>query len=410
MSELHTHYRILLGLNESWKVVSVALDVADKHVLIDVEHVGKKLCCVDCGDCCSRADKAPQRQWRHLDTMQFETIIRARVPRSRCQSCGVKTIQIPWAGKHSRFTLMFEAFAIEVLLASASLASGAALLNLSWDSAHRIMERAVVRGLARRKEDAIEYIGIDEKSFGKGQDYVSLMVDIDQSRVLEVVKDRSKEACDGLFESLTNSQKKSVKAVAVDFWQAFRNSIYQQIPDAEIVHDHFHISQYLVEAVDLVRRGENKEFNKKGDKSLTGTRQMWLYNSDNLKQEKLEHIEQAQRTAIKTGRAWAIKEMFRDFWTYNSSTWAEKFFKKWYAWAIRSRLKPIKKVAVMLKKHLAGLIAYFRHPITNAKAEGFNSKIQSIKAAARGFRSFENYRNRILFYCGKLDLMPNTCH
>ena len=410
MTDLNTHYRQLLGLDEAWAVQDVDLDLAEGRVTIRLQHVGKKLCCPQCQGSCSRADTAPSRRWRHLDTMQLETIIEAAVPRASCQDCGVKTIEIPWAGKHSRFTLMFEAFAIEVLQAASSVNKASKLLRLSWDAVHAIMERAVERGLQRRNEEPIKYVGIDEKSFGKGQDYISLMVDIDGSRVIEVAKDRSAESCDELWSSLSESQKEGVLAVATDFWQAYRNSIREQVPHADIVHDHFHISQYLTEAVDLVRRGENRELNKDGDGALKGTRQLWLYNSEKLDAEQNEQIEKAQRVAIKTSRAWAIKEMFRKFWNYQSETWAGKFFTCWYSWAIRSRLKPIKKVATMLKKHLSGLLAYFRHPITNAKSEAFNGRVQAIKSAARGFRSFQNYRDRILFYCGKLDLLPKISH
>jgi transposase len=236
------------------------------------------------------------------------------------------------------------------------------------------------------------------------------MVDIDRSRVLEVAKDRTTESCDQLWSSLSDGQKSGVLAVVTDFWRAFSNSSKEQVPQAEIVHDRFHVSQYLVEAVDLVRRKENKSLRKEGDDSLVGTRQLWLFNEDNLQREEQQRLNELQRVTLKTARAWGIKEMFRDFWEYRSVAWAEKFFHRWYAWAIRSRLHPIKKVAVMLKKHLAGLLAYFRHRITNARNEGFNSRVQSIKSAARGFRSFENYRIRILFYCGKLDLMPETTH
>jgi transposase len=342
--------------------------------------------------------------------MQFETVLEAAIPRADCQKCGIKTIQIPWGGKHSRFTLMFEAFAIEVLRAASSVNRAARLLRISWDTAHQIMARSIDRGMARRREEPIEYVGIDEKSFGKGQDYISLMVDLDRSRVIEVSKDRSESSCDQLWDSLSDTQRTGVKAVATDFWQAYRNSIRKQVPQAEIVHDHFHISQYLGEAVDLVRRRENRALRKAGDDSLTGTRQLWLYNLDNLESSEYERIEAVQQTAIKTSRAWAIKEMFRQFWEYRSGRWALKFFKRWHAWAIRSRLQPIKKVAVMLNKHIDGLLAYFRHRITNAKSEAFNSRVQAIKSAARGFRSFENYRIRILFYCGDLDMAPTVTH
>jgi len=410
MSDLQQHYSQLLGLGTDWEVSDVSLEMDANRVLIELVYVGSQLSCPDCGTGCSRADTAPKRRWRHLDTMQFETVLEAAIPRADCQKCGIKTIQIPWGGKHSRFTLMFEAFAIEVLRAASSVNRAARLLRISWDTAHQIMARSIDRGMARRREEPIEYVGIDEKSFGKGQDYISLMVDLDRSRVIEVSKDRSESSCDQLWDSLSDTQRTGVKAVATDFWQAYRNSIRKQVPQAEIVHDHFHISQYLGEAVDLVRRRENRALRKAGDDSLTGTRQLWLYNLDNLESSEYERIEAVQQTAIKTSRAWAIKEMFRQFWEYRSGRWALKFFKRWHAWAIRSRLQPIKKVAVMLNKHIDGLLAYFRHRITNAKSEAFNSRVQAIKSAARGFRSFENYRIRILFYCGDLDMAPTVTH
>ena len=410
MSDLKHHYSQVLGLGNDWSVSSINLEMEANRVVIDLAHDGSSLSCPSCQCACSQADLARPRQWRHLNMMQFETIIRARIPRSNCKVCGIKTVEIPWSGKHSRFTLMFEAFAIEVLQAVSSVKHGAQLLGINWDTAHRIMGRAVARGMSKRESSPIKYVGLDEKSFGKGQDYISILVDIEGSRVLEVSKDRSESSCDVLFASFTESQKDGIEAVSLDFWQAYRNSVLKQLPNAELVHDHFHISQYLGEAVDLVRRQENKTLRKSGDKSLTGTRQLWLYNVENLDEDRYETMESVRRHAIKTSRAWMLKELFRTFWTYRSARWGRKFFERWYSWAIRSRLAPIKKVAVMLKKHLEGLLAYFRHPITNAKSEAFNSRIQSIKSAARGFRSYENYRIRILFYCGKLKLQPEITH
>lgn len=173
MNELNTHYSQLLGLGEAWVVHQVNLDLTGSRVEIRLQHAGKKLYCAQCQGECSQADTAPVRRWRHLDTMQFETIIEASVPRSKCTQCGVKTVAVPWAGKHSRFTSMFEAFAIKVLQAASNVNRAAELLKLSWNAAHTIMERAVERGMERRGEESIEYVGIDEKSFGKGQSYRS---------------------------------------------------------------------------------------------------------------------------------------------------------------------------------------------------------------------------------------------
>ena len=223
MSDLTHHYRDLLGLDQSWIVDDVELDVSSSQVLIRVSHARGQLHCPECGQGCPRADTAPERSWRHLDTMQFATEIRAAVPRCRCPQCGVKTIQVPWASKHSRFTLMFEAFAIRVIQASANVKKAAELLGLSWDATHRIMEAAVERGLDRRKAEPVPNIGIDEKSFAKGQISISVMTDIDGSRVLEVAPERTIVAGDSLWKSLTFEQLSSVESVALDMWPAFHD-------------------------------------------------------------------------------------------------------------------------------------------------------------------------------------------
>jgi transposase len=192
----------------------------------------------------------------------------------------------------------------------------------------------------------------------------------------------------------------------MDMWQAFMTSGEKNAPNAEIVHDKFHVSKYLGDAVDKVRRQEQRELKAEGDERLTGLRQMLLYNEENLSEDQQIDLQILQKSDLRTGRAWTLKENFRHFWDCGDATAGQRFFDGWYGWAIRSRLEPMKKVARMLKGHLPGLMSYFNHGVTNALSEGFNSKIQSIKSAARGFRSFKNYRLRILFYCGKLDLNP----
>ena len=237
------------------------------------------------------------------------------------------------------------------------------------------------------------------------------MTDLDHGRVLDVTKDRTIESADQLWQTLNENQRNEVESVSLDMWQAFMTSAAKNAPVAEIVHDKFHISKYLNEAVDKVRRQEHRVLQSDGDDRLKGLRQMLLYNEENLDEDQQIEIQILQKSDLRTGRAWALKENFRYFWECDGVDAGKRFFDGWYSWAIRSRLEPIKKVARMLKTHLPGLLSYFDHYVTNALSEGFNSKIQSIKSAARGFRSFANYRLRILFYCGKLNLMPEIpCH
>jgi transposase len=268
------------------------------------------------------------------------------------------------------------------------------------------MEKAVGRGLQRRSEGGITHIGVDEKSFLKGHRYATIMSDLDNARVLDVARDRKEESLAELFRRIPEEQRQEIAAVAIDMWEPYINAVEQLLPEADIVHDKFHIAKYLGEAVDKVRKSEHRGLKKEGADTLKGTKYLWLTNPRNWSDEQKQQFKELKNQGLKVGRAWSIKEMFSDLWDYTYEKSARNFFRKWYWWATHSRLKPIAEVAKKLKRHLDNILTYLRHRITNAVAEGINSKIQQVKSAARGFRNFENYRTAILFFCGKLDMYP----
>ena len=405
--ELQRHYAQLLAVGSPWEVKTVELKLAERQVAIELGwQWGTTARCPVCGRDCAMHDCAPERTWRHLDTMQFATLIRARVPRADCPEHGVKTMTVAWAAPQARFTLLFEHFAVDVLLASASVSQACALLGLGWDTAQEILRRAVERGLTRRQLEGLPHLGMDEKSFKRGQSYLTLLTDLDGSRVLDVVEGRTAEAAQQLWATLNPEQKQSVEAVAVDMWEPFLQTIQAQVPEADIMHDKFHVGKYLGEAVDQGRRTEHKALMAEGDETLKGTRQLWLYNPEHFSPEQREEFSALKDLQLKVARAWAAKELFSEFWEYQAAGWARRFFRDWFGWVSRSRLKPVIEVARLLKRHLDHLLTYLKHRITNAVTEGLNSKIQSLKSAARGFRSFCNYRIRILFFCGNLNLYP----
>ena len=303
MDALSLHYSQLLGLGSAWLVDDVDLSLQDQRVVIRLRHDSSvPVSCPECGQACKLHDHAPERRWRHLDTMQFETVLSARVPRSKCLECGVKTIAVPWASPHSRFTLMFEAFVIRLLLAAGSIDQASKLLRLNWSSVQNIMSRGVKRGMVRREQaETIRYVGMDEKSFGRGQDYISTMTDIEGRRILEVAPGRDQQAANALWSSLSPAQKQQVEAVCIDMWQAFENSAAEQVPEADIVHDRFHISQYLNQAIDQVRRQEHKHLLQQGDETLKGTRQLWLYHPENLTIERWQTFAELKQAHGKAG-------------------------------------------------------------------------------------------------------------
>ena len=159
------------------------------------------------------------------------------------------------------------------------------------------------------------YLGIDEQPFRKGQRTISSLVDLQQGRVLDGVEDRTEAACKALIEqSLTTEQQ--VTGVALDMWKAYRNSVEEKLPQADIAHDRFHISQHLNEAVDKARRQENKALKEAGDRRLAGARYSWLVNEENLNEIFAEPFRELKQADRKGSRAWAIKALFRDFWDH----------------------------------------------------------------------------------------------
>jgi transposase len=403
-------YQILLGLTAPWKVTSVDVnpDIKLRELTVRVEYPRTELLqCPECEEVCPGYDHKIRR-WRHLNTMQFKTLIESEVPRVECKVHGVKSIGVHWAEDKSRYTALFEAFTVDVLLAVRSKVQAEQLTGLSWEQVDLIMDRSVSRGMERREIEALRYVGIDEKSFGKGHNYASILHDLDGRRVLDVVHGRTLEATNTLWERIPEKQRGQIKAIAMDMWPAYMEAAKAKIPQADIVHDKFHCVKELGKAVDTVRKKEHRELKieNQGESVLNKTKHLWLKNPKNWTDLQRKSFEELKIDVLQVGRAWSIAQAFQGFWEYHYAGSALKFFNRWYFWTTHSRLKPVIEAARTLKRHLPGLLTYCKHRITNAAAEGMNSKIQLIKANARGFRNFEKYRIAILFHCGRLDLYP----
>jgi len=402
-------YQQLLGLTEEWEICNVEIAFEKLEVNVFIETKDKKYGkCPECSKSCSIYDVRDERNWRHLDTMQFKTILHCKIPRINCEEHGIKTVRTDWAEKHSRHTILFEKWAIQVLLGCNNRTQAKKLLGLSWDEVNTVQDRAVKRGLCNRKELNAEFLGVDEKSFLKGHKYVTVVYDIENSSVIDIAKDRKEFSLDEILSKLSSSDKKSIKAVTVDMWKPFAASIKKNLPMAKIVHDKFHIEKHASIAVDTVRKQENKSLIQDGIEYLKQTKYIWLKKKENMsdKQEKL--FQDLFAKNLKVGYAWSLKEFFKIFWSLKNAKAAKMFLKIWTAEVLKSNLKPMIKFAEMINNNLSNILNYIDYNITNAVAEGINSKIQYIKYSARGFRNFENYRTAILFYCGKLDMFPQT--
>ena len=400
-------YAKILGITGPWEVVDVTVD--DEKQTVEVRlatKAGTTQSCPECGRAASGYDTR-ERRWRHLDTCQFRTELVAAVPRVDCGEHGVRQVKVPWAEDGSRFTALFEALAID-WMKEASLSGVTRVLGLTWDEAAGIQQRAVARGLARRARHVPTRMGVDETSFAKRHEYVTVISDQETGAVVSVANGHGREVLDTFYTGLTADERAAIETVAMDMWEGYIRPTLEHVPEAErkIAFDKFHVAQHLGKAVDVVRRREHKERSAAGDSVLTKTRYLWLRNPDHMNAEAWAKLEPLRASTLRTAKAWFYKEWGMRLWHYRRRGWAERGWGEWYRSAIRTKLEPVKAVARTVKRHLYGIVNAVVTGVTNAGAEGLNSGIQRIKAQARGFRNRERFRQAIYFHFGQLDLYP----
>jgi transposase len=409
LSEIDKLYEAVLGLKAPWSIerVETQLQAGEVHVWVALP-TNTLWVCPECGAAAPIHDHQ-ERSWRHLDTCQFHTIVHARVPRLKCPTHGIRQLKVPWAEPGSQFTAMFEALAID-WLQQASVSAVSKHLRISWDEAAGIQSRAVQRGLARRAQVAPKYVGVDETSFQKRHEYVTVVSDLERGQVLHVANDRTIASLDEFWASLPHAHLVAIEAVAMDMYAPYIQSTLLNVPaaDEKIVFDRFHIAQLLNQALDQVRRMENRELRADGDTSLVGTRFDWLRHPANFTRAAARAFEVLRARVHRMARAWELKETAMAIFDLKAAWAARRNFEVWFQSAIRSRIEPIKRVARTLRRYWDQIENYFRHRITNAGAEAINTKIQQVKRRSRGFRSRERFREAIYFHCGGLDLYPSS--
>jgi transposase len=399
------HYQRLLGLEEPWIVSSLVENIALRRIDLNLCHApNTRFPCPHCQQQCPVHDHAPERCWRHLDALNFSTFLTAQPPRIRCQKHGVVSVSLPWADFSSRWTLDLEFRVIDTLKACSSIQAAAKLLNMSWSTIQSIMASAVARGLDRRDLEGLQFLGLDEKSFLRGQSYVSVCNDLKGRRVLEVSPGRTAVEAAEALKVVPLKQRTEIEAVAIDLSAACAKAVTLIFPKAAQVIDRFHVSALLNKMVHGVRRAEHLRLMAEGNEILKDTSRLWLWGPENMPPKMREEFAKVAALNLHTSKAWLVKENFALFWEQADQAQALRFFEQWEKQALQLKYPQVTAMAKTLRKYLPGLLAYQLYRITNAISEGFNSKIQALKAAARGFRNVANYRIRILFFCGKLDL------
>jgi len=402
-------YENLLGLKDGWSVGSVEQNNNKQEVTVNVSYdVPGSYKYPKCWKEAAYHDTR-ERTIRHLDTCDYKTWIKVRYPRVKCPLCGTVAVAPPFAATSSHFSKAFE-WRIVQLCHSSSVQKVAKDLCIEWHVIKGIKERAVKRGMARqyqRHPRKVKNIAVDETSFRKYHDYVTVITEADQGYILAVLPGREAETLTNWFATQRVADFSELKSISMDMAPPYIKAIKDTFKNADelICFDRFHITQLFNRAVDEVRRKESAGF-KKGENPLVKTRFDWLRNdhkTDNRTSRRRD-FHKLVKQPLDTVKAWKLKESASTLWDYKKFGVAEKEWKKLVRRLLHSHIGELKKLGKTVHRHILGILNAIKLRANNGLAEARNSCIQRVKCMACGYRNRERFITEIIFQWGGLNM------
>src|SRR6266581_8119001 len=394
-------FQAALGLPEPWRVVGAEFSADRKRLDLYLDFPkGSRFACPQGDAAACAVHDTSDKTWRHLDFFQHQAYLHARVPRVSCPTHGVRQVRLAWARPESGFTLLFEAL-LMALVAEMPVRAVAELVGEHDTRVWRVVHHYVDAARAREDLSTVERVGIDETSFRRGQDYVTLFADLDRSRCVFATPGRDAESVTRFVADLRahGGEPAQVREVCQDMSEPYLFGVLGNLLQAAITFDRYHVKAQLSRAVDEVRRQERKV--QAG--LLKGSRYLWLRNPAKLSAKQRARLDGLLCQPLKTVRAykWALK--FDAVYELTGAE-AEHYLRAWVRGAVRSRLQPIIDFAHLVQDHWTGILRWFESRVSNGLLEGLNSLVQAAKRRARGYRSTRNYIAMIYLTVGKLNL------
>ncbi|MBN8707305.1 MAG: ISL3 family transposase [Bacteroidetes bacterium] len=381
-------FALALGVKSPWNIEGIRFEAEAGELHIQINYTrGSKFFYEDSetgekGE--YPAYDSSEKRWRHLNFFQYKCYLNAWIPRVKLKSGKVRQVQAPWEGLSNGFTLLFEA----LILQFAKYMPVNGIKRITGESNQKlwtVLERYVE--LAHREQDwsEVKQLAVDETSSQRGHDYVTVVADPEERRVLFATEGKDKTTLER-FKGEMKSHKakpKQIKQISMDMSPAFISAAAEQFPKASVVYDRFHVMQLVNRAVDEVRRAELKEH----PALLKGKRYHFLKNEQNLTNRQKQELDEMKMSKLnlKSVRALALKIGFQSVYTQNKAGQFETKLLEWVSWARRCRLEPFKALALSIRRHLKGIIAWTLSNLNNGFMEGMNSVFQAAKAKARGY-------------------------
>ena len=378
-----------LGIEEPVYIDEIAFDgeFGELHIHMNFRR-GGRFCCTECGEQGLPVHDTVEKSWRHLNFFQYKCYIHLRTPRTKCPDCGERLWIPPWGRIQSGFTMLFEAF-IMTLAKEMPISRIGEVVGEQDTRIWRIVRHHVSLAHAKKNFSTVTKVGCDETSSRKGHNYVTVFADMDSGNVLFATEGKDSCTVKAFANELAEHEAmpEQIKEVTIDMSPAFIAGVRDYLAEASVTFDKFHVIQALNKAQDEVRRMEQKK-----NPLLKSSRYVWLKNPENLTEKQKKQLETLRFENLKTAKVYQMKLTFQDIYrNIREPIAAAAAIKKWLAWAVRSRIEPIKDFAKMVKSHMPGIMRYFTSHLTSGAMEGINSRIQEIKRRARGFRNMNNF-------------------
>jgi transposase len=391
-----------LGINKPWFVADVNFDLAAKRLDINLDFVRGATFPFEQDGVIGeyKAYDTVEKEWRHLNFFEHECYLKARVPRIKTPDDKIHLMLPAWSGLQNGFTLLFEALIIQ-LCKSMPVHNVAYLVKASDHKIWSILDKYTETTRELSDYSQVTVVGMDETSIAKGHDYISLFVDLEKKKTIFVAEGKNNSTVIAFKEDLEkhNGDANNITDISCDMSPAFIKGVRENLPNAKITFDKFHILKLINKAVDEVRRTEAQN-----NPLLTGSRYIFLKNEKNLTEKERLKKEELQLSKLnnRAFRALSLRETFQQIYVAPTDESFEKLLKKWYFWATHSQLEPMKQAASTIKKHWDGILQWKTSQINNGILEGLNSVVQAAKRKARGYK-FKHFKTIVYLITGGLN-------
>ncbi len=362
----------------------------DGNLEIEVRPRKRKPRCPKCSRPSPVYDRRKRRKWRHVSFGSVCVYLSYAPRRISCRRCDhVVNEQLPWAAPGTSFTFAFEELTAFVAQSS-PLSFVSSLLGIAWVTVGRIVSRVVDRSLHDDRFQGLRRIGIDDFSYRKYHRYLTVVVDHDSGDIIWAGKGRRAESLQPFFELLGPAGCAAIEFVTMDMAVGYINAVTENLKNAEIVFDRFHVQQLCSKALEEVRRAIVREV-KRSEKAkyVKNLRYLLWRHGSLLGLDDIDRLEKLQSTVRHLFRAYEKKEDLVAIYDERDPAEAEKMLDQWLGWASRSRQPEFIKLGRTIRKHKKSIVAYFQERLTNGVVEGLNNKIRVVARRAYGFHSAE---------------------